>query len=257
MRRITQPRNERFRRFASLVDVAVLQQVVVAIVGLGTLGAAVAEILCRLGVGAFLLIDGDVVEQRNLHTVYRNGDVGRLKADALREILHGIHPEVSVRRIRRMLTPGDADFFRTLSRVLDLVIFAADDFRTVFALADAVADIVPSVMGVFGARASVAEVAFSLPGVSRPLRKTMGARRRMRIDQPAALPSDCGWVAHFTASVCLSVLLRQRQRRHRVLLPLDPRSPLFVLGTRKEWIFSHVPDDQPWAVFNVRMEDLR
>ena len=55
----------------------------VAIVGLGALGTAAADRLCRAGVGLLRLIDDDVVELSNLQrqTLYTESDVGGAKAE--------------------------------------------------------------------------------------------------------------------------------------------------------------------------------
>ena len=49
----------------------------VAILGLGGIGSLVAEYLARLGVGHFLLVDDDLVEESNLSRI-----VGAVSSDA-------------------------------------------------------------------------------------------------------------------------------------------------------------------------------
>lgn len=68
----------------------------VLLVGLGGVGSWAAEMLCRSGVGAFTLVDADVVDVTNinrqmpaLHTT-----VGRPKCDVVAERLLSINPDV-------------------------------------------------------------------------------------------------------------------------------------------------------------------
>lgn len=72
----------------------------VAIVGLGSVGSKVAEMLLRSGISRFLLIDGDVMLPANLerHTLDWR-DVGFRKAEAVRRRLRHIVPGVSVQVI--------------------------------------------------------------------------------------------------------------------------------------------------------------
>jgi hypothetical protein len=61
----------------------------VAIVGLGSVGSIVAEILARTGISYFLLIDFDLIEGKNLDRTLGvfDSDVGNSKVDAIREAI--------------------------------------------------------------------------------------------------------------------------------------------------------------------------
>jgi molybdopterin/thiamine biosynthesis adenylyltransferase len=71
----------------------------IGIVGLGSVGALVAETLARMGMQRFVLIDFDVVEPHNLDRLVTAtaADVGRLKV------------EVAGRRLREVATAADVD----------------------------------------------------------------------------------------------------------------------------------------------------
>ncbi|MEF9925643.1 MAG: sulfur carrier protein ThiS adenylyltransferase ThiF [Raoultibacter sp.] len=67
----------------------------VAIAGLGGIGSHCAVFLARCGVGAFHLVDFDVVDTSNLHRQhYFTEDVGKLKTQALAKQLQRINPDV-------------------------------------------------------------------------------------------------------------------------------------------------------------------
>ena len=70
-----------------------LQEAIVAVVGLGGLGSNVAMWLARLGVGHLLLYDFDKVELSNLNRQYYFlEDVGKYKTEALLTKLQQVNP---------------------------------------------------------------------------------------------------------------------------------------------------------------------
>jgi predicted ThiF/HesA family dinucleotide-utilizing enzyme len=76
----------------------------VLLLGAGSLGSAVAELLVRGGVSRLVILDPDVVEAGNLarHTLAL-ADVGAPKARALAERLRAISPELQVHAFRQPL----------------------------------------------------------------------------------------------------------------------------------------------------------
>lgn len=65
------------------------------IVGCGSVGSTLAENLARCGVKKMTLWDFDAVEEHNIvNQMFRQQDVGRLKVEALKDILVDINPEV-------------------------------------------------------------------------------------------------------------------------------------------------------------------
>ena len=66
-----------------------LREARVALLGLGGLGSWAAYALACCGVGELVLVDGDRVEESNFNRqiLYRERDIGRLKAEAAAEAL--------------------------------------------------------------------------------------------------------------------------------------------------------------------------
>lgn len=65
------------------------------IVGCGSVGSTVAENLVRCGVTNLTLWDFDKVEPHNItNQMFRQQDVGKLKVEALRDLLSEINPEI-------------------------------------------------------------------------------------------------------------------------------------------------------------------
>lgn len=70
----------------------------VLVVGLGGVGAYVAESLCRAGVGTLSLVDADVVNPSNINRqlVALNSTISRPKVDVLANRLKDINPHVNI-----------------------------------------------------------------------------------------------------------------------------------------------------------------
>lgn len=98
----------------------------VAVFGLGGVGGHCAEALCRTGVGAIDIFDGDIVDVTNINrqiiATFRT--VGRDKAGVMRERLLEIAPEATVRATKLFYLPETAEAV-DLS-VFDYVVDAVD-----------------------------------------------------------------------------------------------------------------------------------
>ena len=67
----------------------------VHIIGCGAVGSTIAENLCRFGVTQMTLWDFDTVEAHNVaNQMFRGVDIGKLKVDALAEMLTEINPDI-------------------------------------------------------------------------------------------------------------------------------------------------------------------
>ncbi|MBC7356270.1 MAG: sulfur carrier protein ThiS adenylyltransferase [Desulfomicrobiaceae bacterium] len=112
-----------------------LAQARVLVVGLGGLGAHVALLLARSGVGHLVLADADRVEAVNLsRQPYFPEHVGRLKAMALGEMLRRIRPQMGVTLVPRFVAP---DALPRLAAGCTAVVEAVDDAATKAALVEA------------------------------------------------------------------------------------------------------------------------
>src|ERR1700760_3231249 len=69
-------------------------------VGAGGLGSPLAMYLAAAGVGTLGIVDFDVVDASNLHrqVIHFTEDVGRSKLASAEEKVHGINPNVTVRK---------------------------------------------------------------------------------------------------------------------------------------------------------------
>jgi len=110
-----------------------LQQSRVAIIGLGGLGCPAALYLAAAGIGAMVLVDGDVVELSNLQRQIAHTDtaIGTNKARSAAAAIAALNPDVAVETVEQRLTASDMPGL--LARV-DLVLDATDNYPTRFAL---------------------------------------------------------------------------------------------------------------------------
>ncbi len=94
-----------------------LQDSLVLVLGCGALGNLVANNLARAGVN-LRLVDRDVVEESNLHrTLFRKADVGRPKAEALKEIIE----EGSEVRIEALVKDFNRFTWKEMMKDVDIV----------------------------------------------------------------------------------------------------------------------------------------
>lgn len=108
----------------------------VLVVGAGGLGAPALLYLAAAGVGQLTVVDADEVELSNLQrqVLFTTADLGRPKAEAARDRLLALNPEVAVTALPARLTPANAS---ALVAECDLVIDASDNFPTRFLINDA------------------------------------------------------------------------------------------------------------------------
>jgi adenylyltransferase/sulfurtransferase len=99
------------------------------VIGVGGLGAPVAQFLTAGGVGTVTLCDADRVDLTNLQRqiLYATGDVGHPKVDAAAARLAAINPHVALRRIGARV--GSAEL-APLVAAADIVIDCSDNFET-------------------------------------------------------------------------------------------------------------------------------
>ena len=120
--------NREFTRSTLLMGEAAvekLQKSRVAIFGVGGVGGYVCEALVRSGVGAFDLIDKDVVDVTNINRqiIATHSTIGRPKVEVMRKRMLDINPEVVVNARECFFLPENAtDFdFTNYDFVVDCV----------------------------------------------------------------------------------------------------------------------------------------
>lgn len=112
-----------------------LKSASVAIVGAGGIGSAVLPALAGAGIGKLTIVDDDVVDETNLQrqSIFRNDQLGQLKATLAAEYVRALNPHLEVAPIQERLTADNAE---SLLSGHDLVIDGCDNFATRLAVGD-------------------------------------------------------------------------------------------------------------------------
>jgi molybdopterin/thiamine biosynthesis adenylyltransferase len=115
-----------------------LQAASVAILGCGALGTALANNLCRAGVGRLLIADRDYIELNNLQrqVLFDEEDIAQHlpKAVAAVNRLRKVNSET---KLEALVEDISADGIESLVKEADLVLDATDNFETRYLLNDA------------------------------------------------------------------------------------------------------------------------
>jgi len=84
----------------------------VAIAGLGGIGSPIAEMLCRLGISTFNILDNGSFEPTNSNRqIYSFSDtVGRKKTDVTEEFLKKINPAINIKKFDRIDSSNISEF---------------------------------------------------------------------------------------------------------------------------------------------------
>ena len=108
----------RFQRFKLLIgaeNFSKLFSATVAVFGAGGVGSYAIEALARSGVGHFVLVDKDDIDETNINRQIHalTSTVGKSKVEVMRERILDINPAAQVDTIQRFFLPGEhvEDFF--------------------------------------------------------------------------------------------------------------------------------------------------
>ena len=131
----------RYSRHLTLPEVGMqgqlkLKEAKVLMIGAGGLGSPLGMYLGAAGIGKIGVIDFDVVDQTNLHRqiAHSLGDLGRPKAESLRETLLAANPNVRVEVHDGRLTRDNA---LELFECYDIIADGSDNFETRYLINDA------------------------------------------------------------------------------------------------------------------------
>ena len=157
-----QARYERNIPALSGQECILLQQKRVLVAGCGGLGGHIIELLARIGIGSIIAVDGDVFDESNLNRQLLSelSLLGTSKAEAARERVARINPDVRVRAVHAFITEKNA---AELISGCDAVLDALDSIPARRLLANACSSAgIPYVYGAI--RGWVAQAAVSMPG---------------------------------------------------------------------------------------------
>ncbi len=154
----------------------------VAVFGLGGVGSYVVEALARSGVGTLDIVDNDRISLTNLNRLLyaTHENIGRLKAEVVRERIHAICPETTVHAHICFYTPENADAFDFSQ--FDYVADAIDTVAGKLALAEQAHAANVPIISCMGAGNKLDPTAFEVADIQKtsvcPLARVM--RRELR-----------------------------------------------------------------------------
>ncbi|MTH99946.1 ThiF family adenylyltransferase [Roseibium sp. RKSG952] len=107
----------------------------VLVIGAGGLAAPALPLLAGAGVGHLTVMDGDVVEQSNLHrqTLFTEKDCGRSKAEVAAQRCRELNREIEISDLNQSLTSENV---ANLVSKHDLVLDCADSYAASYTLSD-------------------------------------------------------------------------------------------------------------------------
>lgn len=249
----------RYKRQIALPQVGLkgqarLETAHVLIVGAGGLGVPVIQYLAGAGVGRLTLIDGDVIEESNLHRqpLYRMSDLGTPKVAAAAQALCAMNPQTQVVTKVAWINPTNA---AQLVAQVDLVLDCADSFAVSLTLSDTCRSLAKPLItaSALGLEGYVAGVCGSAPSL-----------RAIFPDLPHSAPT-CA-TAGILGPVVAMMGIMQAQMALAVLLEISP-SPLgqmMVLNAQRwriaDFRFDHAPEPAHFLSFiaatDIRPNDL-
>ena len=141
MRELSEVQKERYARHIVLQEAGETGQKKlldgkVLIIGAGGLGSPAAMYLAAAGVGTLGVADADAVDVSNLQRqiAHGTGDIGKPKVESIRETIHDMNPDVSVRTYQTFV--GKENIMELLGEY-DFVVDATDNFAAKFLINDA------------------------------------------------------------------------------------------------------------------------
>jgi len=149
-----------------------LSEKCVAVIGCGSVGSAVADMLVRAGIGELVLVDPDHLSEENLgrHLLTRVS-LGEYKAEAMARRLLDINPSLRVRSVTagfsgaRLRKPQAAGESSGGTQAPDLIVSAVDSYRCESQInALSLAEGIPAVYLGCWRPAAVGEIYYVVPG---------------------------------------------------------------------------------------------
>ncbi len=124
--------NERFIRTSLVIgeeNIKKLENINVAVFGVGGVGGYVCEALARSGIGNLVLYDGDTVAVSNINRqiIALSSTVGKYKADVMKNRILDINPNANVKANNIFFKPENADEIDFSS--IDYIVDAVDDIK--------------------------------------------------------------------------------------------------------------------------------
>jgi adenylyltransferase/sulfurtransferase len=132
--------SKRYLRQVSLTEIGTIGQqkilnAKVLVIGAGGLGCPVLQMLAASGVGTLGIVDGDEVDESNLHRqlLYTSEDCGKKKVNVAAHALHKINPEVNVKIYPEFISETN---IATIANDYEILVDCTDTIATRYLIND-------------------------------------------------------------------------------------------------------------------------
>jgi molybdopterin/thiamine biosynthesis adenylyltransferase/rhodanese-related sulfurtransferase len=133
-------KNKRYRRQTMLSEIGAIGQqkllnAKVLVIGAGGLGCPVLQVLAAAGVGTLGIVDGDIVEETNLHRqlLYTMKDCGKNKVDIAASAISKINPEVIVQTYTSFINESN---IASITKDFEILVDCTDTISTRYLIND-------------------------------------------------------------------------------------------------------------------------
>jgi len=252
------------KRNHGLLDESCLQELTVAIIGLGSGGGAIAVDLVRCGVTNLILVEFDTVSINNpCRSVYDLADIGRKKTEALYEKLLRINPYVNVQLHDDNILEMDDEKRMNIIEQSDLIIEATDNPRTKVLINGLAYHTTPVIYpGVYD-KGRGGDILFTMPGlpcfecvfksIIPEMMEVRGSGWKYSSDEAVSMPaliSDIQVVIAQTVKLALAILTGDRDDSFIEKITERGCSMLFI-GNEKDFFIFDKPFQEIWAETEV------
>lgn len=175
---------DRTKRLLGIEAMKKLENMHVAVFGIGGVGGHAADALARSGIGEITIVDSDEVAESNINRqlIATTKSVGRKKVEVMKEHLLEINPEVKVHIYDCFFLPETKDLFDFSS--YDYVIDAVDTVTAKIALVEASLEAGVPIVSSMGAGNKLDPTAFEVADIYKtsvcPLAKVMRKELKAR-----------------------------------------------------------------------------
>jgi len=251
-----------------------INEYTVLVIGCGSIGSQDAVDLARAGIKKLILIDPDIVEDKNLcRCEYFADQIGQYKVDALRDTIYRINPAVEVESIAGNIFDLPSDILESLIPSVDLVIHATDSLPAAYTINRMAYNVVPVVYAALYNNADLGFVMFTVPKKTPCYECVLPAPGDMINDKTKGSPQDVPqWdytdhtgrtraipglgvdisrASTIASRIAISLLCRKKGNED---FPFQfDRNIVFVCNVSEEEIFSY-PFQTEWAMTRIREE---
>lgn len=129
-------RTDRLERLLGSEGVARLAESRFMVIGIGGVGSNCVEALARGGIGSFVIVDADCVQESNINrqAIAFTSTIGKPKVEVMHDMIADINPQAHVETLERRILPDDVGgLFEECS--VDYCIDAQDTVTTKLAIA--------------------------------------------------------------------------------------------------------------------------